>query len=136
MSIIPSLEELCYNKLTDVLYNAPPLLQENIIGTTKEKLEEKIMIKLKKQVETKYKKELENNISENMNNILPYIIPDICSDMITSLKSIYPPPDFYEKYNNIPKHIVTCAIISAENIVRTLEERYIYNENLDNDYDI
>lgn len=128
MNNLPSLSELCYEKIATTIYNAPPLLQEMIIGKTTEKVEKQITNKIKKKVVRKHKKQIKTRISKDLTDILPHIIPDICSEIINSLKSSYPPPNFYEKYNSIPKHIVKCAIESAENIVRTLEERYVYTD--------
>lgn len=52
-----SLQELCQKNITNSLYNMPPMMQEIIIGETKEQMRKQILEELKEEIEQKKRQE-------------------------------------------------------------------------------
>lgn len=114
------LEDLCYDQLADTIQNAPPFLQEMIIGETCERIRENMKYDLKK--------ELMKETYLTFFQYLPDIIPEIMQDIVSSCteKSNYIPRDFRKELAHFPEEIVECSIQTAIAAVQTLEARYIY----------
>jgi valyl-tRNA synthetase len=122
-----SLKELCLEKIANEISEAPPMIQEMIIDETKDRMSEKI----KKEIEEETKSEIYDNLlcnlSHDITNILTYLIPSITEDIMISITTTVNRPNFYEKYSNLPYIVVKCAIEASENIVNSMEERYVHN---------
>lgn len=118
-----TLKEVCYEKFAKSVENAPPLVQEMIIGETRSRIKDKINQELKQKVTDETKKEVKNNFC----NVLPYLIPEIMQDIINSISHAgRTHHNFYEKYKHLDVEIIDCAIKSAENAVNKMEEYYIH----------
>ena len=114
-----SLQNLCYHHLVESLQNAPPLLQEIIIGETYERIKDNI------------KKELLTDLKKESNLIfckyLPVIIPEIMQDIVSHMEETdYIPRDFCKEFSRVPKEIVECAIQITIELFQKLEALYIY----------
>ena len=118
-----SLQELCYYQLADSIHNAPPLLQEMIIGETSERIRENMKDDVKKELITDVRKEAYLSFCE----YLPDIIPEIMQDIVSCMEEAdHIPRDFRTELAHFPEEIVECAIQTAIAAVHTLEARYLY----------
>lgn len=135
-----TLKEVCYEQFSKSVEDAPPLIQEMIIGETRSRIKDKIHQELKQKVTDETKKEVKNNFCD----VLPYLIPEIMQDIISSMSNAGRAyrNNFYEKYKHLDVEIIDCAIKSAENAVNKMEEHYIHrafnianaSANIDNSY--
>lgn len=125
--MVSTLQELCYRRLAKQMVNAPPGLQEIIMGETKKRMEERIT------------KEITAKKQENLADIR-YMIPDIMEDLI---RVIVTPGalrnDYFSTYAFASPNVVQCAVQAAEEAVRRMEERYVHpafpNHNAYEDYE-
>jgi hypothetical protein len=119
-----SLQELCYNNIADSINNAPPLLQEMIIGETKQRMRKKIKI------------EVENKLKLDVYEALPYLVPDILSDILRTItKNNVLRKDYHKIYNNFSKEIIDCAISIAEESINTIHNHgYVHNSRYSHNY--
>jgi len=119
---MPSLQELCQQNITTSIYNMPPVMQEMVIGETKEQIKEQIRKELIAEIraEEKVRKQLLNDVT--------FLIPDIMKDIIfTMTNHNVSRKNFYETWPNIPTSTIQAAINIAENTVSEMEEHYVYN---------
>lgn len=107
-----SLEEICYQNITNTMLSAPPLIQEIVAGETKKRMIEKV------------RKEVEEKITREMEKYLPSLVPMIMDDIVRATIQNSLRMDYYTVYSHIPIHIVKIAINVAEESVRTLEEHF------------
>ena len=106
-----SLQELCLQNIYESIQKAPPVIQDMIIGETKERIKEKIITDVKSEYD-----------------ILPALIPEIIEDIIyTMTRNNRLRKNFHELYPNVNKDVMNCAISSAEECVRRLDQKYIHN---------
>lgn len=113
--MVSTLQELCYNHLAKQMTNAPPGIQEMVMGETKKRMEERIT------------QQVVGQHIEQMENILQYIIPDIMEDLIRV--TVVPgaiKADYTSKYPFTNPSLVQCAVRTAEEAVRRMEERYVH----------
>lgn len=114
MNKIPSLQELCYDSLANTMNTAPPLLQEMIMGETRERI--------KKEVE----KELVEKLQKNICNIFSYLVPEIIEDITASMNEIgRARRDFRAEYKHIDTEVIECAISTAEIAVSSMDNHYV-----------
>ena len=110
-----TLQELCYQRLASTMMNAPPGLQEIIIGETK------------KRMEVRVREELLTKDWARDNYTFADIVPDIMESLI---QLIVTPgamrPNYVEMFPSISPCIVQCAVRTAEEAVSRMEERYVH----------
>ena len=109
-----TLQNLCFENIAKTISNAPPLIQEMVIDETKQRIERK----MEKKIEKKY---------IAYNSSISFLVPEIMTDIINSMTNNTLRKDFRSIYSNLPKHIIECAILTAENCVRDLDDRYFHN---------
>ena len=141
-----TLQELCYNSIAKTVAQAPPMIQEMIMGETSKRIRLKIRQELREEIRNEIiQGELDTMMHIMVYNI-PILIPQIVEDIIQSMTHQNRlRTNFYEVYPHINPIILQAAIDTAENTVRTMEERYInnafmvnneyYNNNTDSDMD-
>ena len=117
-----TLIQLCQDNIVNNILSLPPQIQESIIQTTKEKMKEEVKIELKKEMIDKIKKETISRVSEQLSNMIADISVDIVNSMTSN--NIFR-NDYYSMYNNYDPYIVSLAVYSAENIINSLEQRYV-----------
>ena len=109
-----SLTQLCYKTLAQTIEGAPPMIQEMIVKDTSKYIE-------KKALERALPKAIKKT-SKQFTTILPDLISEmICDNMNLMVSSFDQRPDYYTKYPNISKHIIKCAIATATETTRNLE---------------
>lgn len=110
-----TLQELCYQRLASTMMNAPPGLQEIIIGETKKRMEARVREEL-----------LAKDWAQNS-----YTFADIVPDIMESLiQLIVTPgamrPNYVEMFPSLSPCIVHYAVRTAEEAVSRMEERYVH----------
>ena len=113
--MVSTLQELCYDRIALTIENAPPLIQEMVLGETVERLEAKILSRVTE------------HTCKCFNDMLPYIVPDIMEDIIHA--STHPDSirrNYRDEFSNIWAPVINCAVRVAEEAVRKMEERYIH----------
>ena len=110
-----TLQELCYQRLASTMMNAPPGLQEIIIGETKKRMEARVREEL-------LTKELGHN-SYTFADIVPPIMESLIQLIVTpgAIR-----PNYVEMFPGLSPCIVQCAVRTAEEAVRRMEERYVH----------
>ena len=104
--------------------DAPPLLQEMIMGETQEYFKNQIRSEVKKEIQEEQKEIAYNDIMETV----PVLVPEIMADILASMtQNGRMRQDFRMIYAHLSPQAVTCAIETAEHAVRNLDERYIHN---------
>jgi hypothetical protein len=122
-----SLSELCYQNLAKTMINAPPVLQEIIVGETSERITSKIKEKLQKKIRKDIRKEMRKEMNSSL-LFFPHLVSEIVQDIILSMtQNNKLRTNFMEVYNSMPPEIVECAILTAEFTVREMEDRYIHS---------
>ena len=128
--MVSTLQELCYNHLAKQMANAPPGIQEMVMGETKKRMEERIT------------QQVVGQHIQQMENILQDIIPDIMEDLIRV--TVVPGAlraDYTSIYPFTNPSLVQCAVRTAEEAVRRMEERYVHaafhnqHHQYDDEYD-
>uniref|UniRef100_A0A6C0LZC4 Uncharacterized protein n=1 Tax=viral metagenome TaxID=1070528 RepID=A0A6C0LZC4_9ZZZZ len=109
-----SLTKLCYKTIAQNIEDAPPMIQEMIVKNTSKHMEKNAL----KRALPKAIKKTEKKFGE--------ILPDLISEMICDIMRLMTSssdqtPDYYSKYPNISKHIIKCAITTAEETARILD---------------
>ena len=122
--MVSNLQELCYQKLASTMNNAPPLLQEMIMGETKEYFKNQIRSEVKTEIQEEQKEIAYNDIMEHV----PVLVPEIMADILASMtQNGRMRQDFRMIYSHLSPQAVACAIETAERAVRNLDEHYIHN---------
>ncbi len=122
--MVPTLQNLCYEKIADTMNDAPPLLQEMIIGETREKMKETLLSEIK----TEMRRELLKELHLNTMDTVPLLVPEIMNDIIKSMTTNNQMRnDFHNLYPHICPFMVECAVLTAEHAVRNLDDSYIHN---------
>ena len=122
--MVSTLQELCYQKLASTMNDAPPLLQEMIMGKTQEYFKDQIRSEVKTEIQEEQKEIAYNDIMENV----PLLVPEIMADIMASMtQNGRMRQDFRMIYSHLSPQSVACAIETAECAVRNLDERYIHN---------
>ena len=108
--------------------NAPPLLQEMIMGETKEYFKNQIRSEVRSEVRSEIQEEQKeiayNDIMENV----PVLVPEIMADILASMtQNGRMRQDFRMIYSHLSPQAVACAIETAEYAVRNIDESYIHN---------
>ena len=113
--MVSTLQELCYKSLTTTMMNAPPGLQEIIIGETKKRMEARVREEL-------LTREW-GDISYTFADIVPLIMESLIQLIVTpgALR-----PDYIVMFPHIRPCIVQGAVRTAEEAVRRMEERYVH----------
>ena len=106
--------------------DAPPMLQEMIAGETKENMEERI------------REDLWNEEWRNISYIFPHIVPDIMDDLVRVIvTSGATRSNYLDLFPHIHPNIIRCAVSTAEEAIRRMEDRYIhayFNNDSNDDY--
>ena len=122
--MVPTLQNLCYQKLADTMNNAPPLLQEMIIGETRERMKETLLSEIK----TEMRRELLKELHLNTMDTIPLLVPEVMNDIIKSMTTNNRlRNDFHNVYPHICPFMVECAVVTAEHVVRNLDDSYVHS---------
>lgn len=122
--MVSTLQELCYQKLASTMNDAPPFLQEMIMGETKEYFKDQIRSEVKAEIQEEQKEIAYNDMMET----IPLLVPEIMADILASMtQNGRMRQDFRMIYSHLSPQAVACAIETAEHAVRNLDERYIHN---------
>jgi len=124
-----TLQELCYQRLSSTMMEAPPGLQEIIMGETKERMEARVREEL-------WYKEMKD-IGYVFGELVPIIMEDIINITVTpgTLRSNYT-----DMFPHVHPCIVKCAVKAAEEAVNRMEDRYLHTafdtrNNIDSDFE-
>jgi hypothetical protein len=122
--MVSTLQDLCYQKIANTMNDAPPLLQEMIIGETREKMKGILLSEIK----TEMRKELMKELHLNMIDTIPLLVPEIMTDIIKAMTTHNRMRnDFHNVYPHICPFMIECAVQTAEHAVRNLDDSYIHN---------
>ena len=113
--MVSTLQELCYQRLTSTMMDAPSGLQEIIMGETK------------KHMEARVREELWTNEWMNIRYVFAELVPQIMEDLVQIIAT---PgalrPNYLTMFPYLRPCIVQCAVTTAEEAVRRMEERYVH----------
>ena len=122
--MVSRLQDLCYQKIASTMHEAPPLLQEMIMGATGDYFKSQLRTEIKKEVEEEIHEKAYNDIMETV----PLLVPEIMDDIIESMtQNGRMRQDFRMIYAHLSPYAVSCAIETAEHAVRNMEDKYIHN---------
>lgn len=108
-----SLQNLCYEKITDAVQQAPPFVQEIIMDETVERMENRLInSSLSKAKDKVYKL---------YNNTLPALVSDMVADNLRSIRTGGLRTNFLEEYPSLDTNLYECALRISEQIMRTLD---------------
>lgn len=118
-----SLKELCQENIATSICNVPPMLQEMVIGETKEKMREQIRKELMDEIRA------EENARKDMLDMIQYLVPAIMKDIVFSIThNNESREDFYKLWPNVSRDTIKAAIMIAESSINEMEDRYIHRE--------
>jgi hypothetical protein len=118
-----SLQKLCYEQLAVSVQTAPPLIQEMIMGETRDRVKKNMKAEVKAEVMPVAKQEAKVDICKT----LPYLVPEIMEDIIAAMtENGRMRRNFREDLSHLSPEIVECAILTAELAVRTMETHYVH----------
>lgn len=122
-----TLQDVCYNKLSESMKSAPPLLQKEIMGKVYDRVKEDAKEDVKEEIKKELIPQIYQQTQDNFRQMLPYLISEIMEDIIKSTtESGYIRRNFAEEYKHLNKNIVHCAIQTAELTVTSMENHYTY----------
>jgi len=99
----------------------PPMLQEIVIGETKEQMREQIRKEMRNEIKA------EEKARKDMLDMVSYLVPDIMKDIIFSMTHHNESrKNFYELWSNVPTATVEAAIRIAETNVNEMDDRYLH----------
>jgi hypothetical protein len=135
---VKTLQEICYDSLATSMENAPPLLQEMIMGETSDKLAKR----LKKQL----KRDLTNSIREKLyDEVLKKVTQDLCAELpsiITTMlqENLHNTSSYSSSYNSLDPLVLECATQVAADVSEVMESHYQRDDvlnryNLQDEYD-
>jgi hypothetical protein len=120
-----SLQELCYAQIAATVETAPPLLQEIVMGETRERIKKNMKSEVKNEVLHEVKKRAQGEICKDLSSL----VPDIMEDIIESMTQPgHMRRNYREELDHLPREVVECAIRIAEDSVSLLEDHYIRRE--------
>ena len=112
-----SLTQLCYTSIAQTIEEAPPMIQEMIVQETSKHMEEKALERAMPKAVKRALEVTEIQFTEILPGLVSVILTDIMRLMVVPSGEL---PDYYIKYQELPPHIVRCAVETAENTARTL----------------
>jgi hypothetical protein len=132
-----SLKKLCYENIATSVANAPPHLQEMIIGETTEVIEERV----RGQIYQETRVEIEGMVTEKVvitiSQLYQDLIPEIVTDIVRATVTGRPRKNFREIYYTTHTSLIEMAIDAAETIAKScmLDRLETGGETWDIDYD-
>jgi hypothetical protein len=118
-----SLKETCMENICKSILSAPPLIQEEIISESLQK----ITTKIKDKVFMSAYETAEEVISDNLNNTLPWLVSEIVEDFRNATINIdVTKENFIEKYPSVEPYVIGIACNIANNIISNFEEQLIH----------
>lgn len=111
-----SLQDLCLNKITEEILDAPPLIQELIVSSTKKKMEDNIKLKLKEEHERN-----KTYILQTTEFLVSEILQELVFVRTHNYRNV---KNFYEIYTELPPECICTATSIAETIIRDHETRF------------
>ena len=109
----------CQNVITEQIAQMPPLLQEQIIGTTISELEKKAAKTIRKDVEEEIYTELSHS--------LPFFVSQMFNNLLDStVNHAVPRRDFQGQYPSMSPEFIHIAARTAEEMLRTVDQRLIH----------
>lgn len=108
-----SLKELCLQNIADTVYNAPPGIQEIVMGETREKVEEKVRKDILPTVDLIAK--------ENVADLYSWMIPQMISELVMTMTTNggFTIANYVNRYSNVDSSIVEKAFeIASESVSR------------------
>jgi hypothetical protein len=134
-----TLQEICYDSLAESLYNAPPQIQEMVMGETKKRIEKRVREEVAKDVEKKITPKVFRSVVDMCTLIIPEFVTDIVACTVIDNRTRKPYFDIYKKIdeNHIDMLLQASETIAKRCIIDRLENGedsfhvYLdsYNEN-------
>jgi hypothetical protein len=115
-----TLQELCYQNIATSTMNAPPLIQEMIVGETTTIIEERVRGQLSREVTKEITEEVTVKVNVDVHQIYSDIVPEIVKDIVrATVNGGASRKNFVDIYSNIDPQIMRMAIEAAETIAST-----------------
>lgn len=110
---VQSLEQLCVANIANTIQNAPPVMQEMIIGETTSHMRRGVRDSVKSEV------------MRSVTMLFPVLIPEILNDIVKSMISANTPrTNFHNEYPDLEPYIIDICTEIAENISREMEDTF------------
>lgn len=115
-----SLQTLCYESLAQSISDAPPIIQEMVIGETKKQIKKRVREDIEREVEQKMKKKIRFDSLIEISVLYSIIIPEIVTDIVASMvKNNRMRRNYRQIYPKIQTDVMDHAIEIAETVART-----------------
>ena len=116
--MVDSLQERCYERIFKALEQAPPGIQEMVANDTRARMYERARQEMYPSVVQEVKSQLVN--------LLPGMVCEIMDDIIGAMTNHNRPRrNFRAENQHLCPVVVECAIQTAEEVTRCMEERYV-----------
>lgn len=129
---VKSLQEICYDSLATSMENAPPLLQEMIMGETSANLAKRLKKELKRDLTNSIREKLYDEVlkkvTEDLCSELPLIIISMLQENLQSTTSYT--PLYTTSYSTsldslaLDPLVFDCAMQVATNVSEVMESHY------------
>jgi hypothetical protein len=109
----------CQKVITQQIAQMPPLLQEQIIGTT--------LTELEQQAAKRIKADVQEEIYAELSLTLPFLVSQMFNNLFDStVNHAVARTDFQSQYPSIPSHLIHIAALTTEETMRSLDHRLIH----------
>lgn len=136
-----TLQEICYDSLAESLYNAPPQIQEMVMGETKKRIEKRVREETAKDVEKKITPKVFRKVVDLCTLVIPEFVTDIVACTVIDNRPRQPYFDIYKKIgeDNIDMLLQASETIAKRCIIDRLENGEDsfpnYDSNNEDEYD-
>ena len=128
-----TLQEICYNSLATTVSQAPPMIQEMVMGETRNRIKEEVSQEIRAEIREEIRAEIQEEQTRSTTSIFHLLVPDIVDDIIQSMTHQNRlRTNYHIVYAHLNPNIVQGAIETAEYTVRIMDDRYINNAFLVN----
>lgn len=114
-----SLEQLCYQNIATSVENAPPLIQEMIMGETTDIIEERVRGQIYQASRDEITQDISKKTILTTARVFEYLIPEIVQDIVRASVRGGVRKNYRELYDNVSSEIIEIAICSAETIAKS-----------------
>ena len=111
-----SLQKLCYENIADSIQQAPPQLQEMIIGETTDIIRKRMMEEARREVRLEVEEKRKISVIAHVACMFDVFVPEIVNDILQATRTGRSRVNFRTRYWDEDQQIVEAAISTAESI--------------------
>ena len=110
-----TLQELCYDSLAESIYNAPPHIQEMVMGETKQRVEKRVREEVAKDVKKKVTIKVFKEVVDICTLAIPEFVTDIVACTVNDNRERKP---YFEIYKKIGEDNIDMLLQASETIAK------------------